>query len=154
MSLGVHFGRCTGMSMGGSCCMFKKWGTRKIKATTGKFMISWPTCIILYLFLRYIGESCGNQTQANGPKKASIRPSSCHRMALIGSTALRIDTPDSDLDVVVYTCNLADHGRSTAAAEARGWWVEVGRTSASKMVSLENFTWLIWDIFCFSSKFA
>ncbi|CAL1161619.1 unnamed protein product [Cladocopium goreaui] len=38
------------------------------------------------------------------------------RMALIGSTALRIDTPDSDLDVVVYTCNLADHGRSTAAA--------------------------------------
>jgi len=26
------------------------------------------------------------------------------RMALIGSTALRIDTPDSDLDVVVYTC--------------------------------------------------
>ena len=25
-------------------------------------------------------------------------------MALIGSTALRIDTPDSDLDVVVYTC--------------------------------------------------
>ena len=25
------------------------------------------------------------------------------RMALIGSTALRIDTPDSDLDVVVYT---------------------------------------------------
>ena len=29
-------------------------------------------------------------------------------MALIGSTALRIDTPDSDLDVVVYTCTLAD----------------------------------------------
>ena len=29
------------------------------------------------------------------------------RMALIGSTALRIDTPDSDLDVVVYTCTLA-----------------------------------------------
>eukprot|EP00434_Breviolum_minutum_P024537 symbB.v1.2.021672.t1/scaffold1886.1/size97136/11 len=29
------------------------------------------------------------------------------RMALIGSTALRIDTPDSDLDVVVYTCTSA-----------------------------------------------
>ena len=28
-------------------------------------------------------------------------------MALIGSTALRIDTPDSDLDVVVYTCTSA-----------------------------------------------
>ncbi|CAE7604854.1 P4H4 [Symbiodinium pilosum] len=27
------------------------------------------------------------------------------RSALIGSTALRIDTPDSDLDVVVYTCS-------------------------------------------------
>ncbi|CAE7556073.1 RPL34 [Symbiodinium natans] len=27
------------------------------------------------------------------------------RLALIGSTALRIDTPDSDLDVVVYTCS-------------------------------------------------
>jgi len=30
------------------------------------------------------------------------------RLALIGSTALRIDTPDSDLDVVVYTCSSYD----------------------------------------------
>ena len=53
-------------------------------------------------------------------------------MALIGSTALRIDTPDSDLDVVVYTCTLADPLR---------WQKLLGgelRFSASKMMSLEN----------------
>ena len=52
---------------------------------------------------------CDN-TSTRSPTNQAVR------LALIGSTALRIDTPDSDLDVVVYTCIwLADSMKSQAS---------------------------------------
>ncbi|CAE7604378.1 RPL34B [Symbiodinium sp. CCMP2592] len=49
------------------------------------------------------------------------------RLALIGSTALRIDTPDSDLDVVVYTCRGTE---PPAAAESFGSDTKTGSVTS------------------------
>ena len=51
------------------------------------------------------------------------------RSALIGSTALRIDTPDSDLDVVVYTCDSFEAACELPALRDLVTWLPDGSKS-------------------------